>query len=453
MSTGVGDVRTEPMRDRADCGYSRAHVGATVRCFEIRGNGFAAFVEDVLRHELRAIAVESSGDSISRPTWRRIVCCQMDDKEPDEVPTPVSPAGDLADAPEDIGALSAADGADPVPDSAVEPDSKSRPLALRILGWAGLVLAAILLVVAILAIWPASTNGLGSNASPTTNYDQAVEQFEAQTSDEPGVVYEPCESQLLTHGESTDVVVVLFHGLTNCPLQFAEFGEQLFKEGANVLILRAPYHAIADSGGDGVGSVSNVASLEASDLRDYADDAVDIATGLGDEVQVLGLSMGGVVASWVGQNREDVDLAVAVAPALAIPGMPSFVTTAFVNFFDKVPNVRLPGRSESDHIYAGEATKGLVATFLLWRATQASAHSQGPAADEVVVVVNPDDDEADPKIIVPFAERWAKQDGRVVIVELPAVGLPHDVIDPDQPGGDIDLVYPILRDILDGTAP
>ncbi|NOX28553.1 MAG: alpha/beta hydrolase, partial [Actinobacteria bacterium] len=237
------------------------------------------------------------------------------------------------------------------------------------------------------------------------------------------------------------------------PQQFGEFGQQLFEDGANVLILRAPRHGRANSEGDGVGSVSNVESLTASELRDYADDAIDIATGLGDEVRVLGLSMGGVLASWTGQNRDDVDRVVAVAPALGIPGVPGFLTTGFINLFDKLPNVSLPGRSELDHVYAGEGTKGLVATFLLGRATEASTYRTGPAASEVVVVVNPDDDEAPPAIVIPFAERWARQDGRVVLLTLPAVGLPHDVIDPDQPDGDTSLVYPILYEALNGKTP
>ena len=37
----------------------------------------------------------------------------------------------------------------------------------------------------------------------------------------------------------------------------------------------------------------------------------------------------------------------------------------------------------------------------------------------------------------------------VPVVVLPTRGLPHDVIDPDQPDGDTALVYPVLVDLLD----
>ena len=199
--------------------------------------------------------------------------------------------------------------------------------------------------------------------------------------------------------------------------------------------------------------MSNVESLTASELRDYADNAIDIATGLGDEVRVLGLSMGGVVASWTGQFRDDVDGVVAVAQHSGSQVCPVFSPPGSSTCSTSCRMCRSPGRSELGHVYAGESTKGLVATFLLGRATESSTHERGPAAPEVVVVVNTDDDEAPPALAIPFAVRWAEQDGRVVLLTLPAVGLPHDVIDPDQPGGDISLVYPILYDALNGQAP
>ena len=168
--------------------------------------------------------------------------------------------------------------ADPV-DSPEEGDGSEDDLestsgwrVATILKWIGLGVAMIVFVVAVMAVWPASSSGLGSDASPTTTYGEAIERYESLTNDEPGVIYEPCESQLLEHGERTEVVVVLFHGLTNCPQQFLEFGQELFEDGANVLILRAPHHGKSNSDGDGVGSVSNVESLTASELRAYADE-------------------------------------------------------------------------------------------------------------------------------------------------------------------------------------
>ena len=57
---------------------------------------------------------------------------------------------------------------------------------------------------------------------------------------------DPCLSRLLTHGEKTERAVVLVHGLTNCPKQWELFGQEAFRRGWNVLILRLPEHGLGD---------------------------------------------------------------------------------------------------------------------------------------------------------------------------------------------------------------
>lgn len=136
--------------------------------------------------------------------------------------------------------------------------------------------------------------------------------------------------------------MVLYHGLTNCPKQFVDLGTQLFDAGADVVMLRAPDHGIANDEGTGIGGVANVSDLTAESLRDYADESVDTARGLGDEGRALGPSMGGVVAAWTAQERGDVDRVVTIAPAMTIPGVPASLTRVFRNIFDKLPNVSLP---------------------------------------------------------------------------------------------------------------
>lgn len=328
-----------------------------------------------------------------------------------------------------------------------EPDARRRSLPVSILRWVGIVLAAVAAIVLVLAIWPTSTGGLGAERNPTATHEEAVARFESITADEPGVVFEPCESVLLDHGETVDVAVVLFHGLTNCPKQFVEFAEELHADGTNVLILRAPRHGIANADGTGIGDLSNVDGLTSGELAGFADDAVDIATGLGEEVRVLGLSMGGVLSNWTAQERSDVDRVVVVAPAMSIPGVPRFLTTGFINMFNKLPPVDLPGESDLDHAYVGESTKGLVATFNLSRAFEKSADSRGPAAGEVIVVINPDDNQVDADYVRDVVESWGDP-GQVTPIDLPFRGLRHDVIDPDQPGNDVDEVYPFLIDLL-----
>ena len=115
---------------------------------------------------------------------------------------------------------------------------------LRVAGWAALALLALALVLAVIPVRPRDS---GSESDPALSYDEAVQRFEKYGAQEDAV-YGPCASRLLTHGEKTDVVVVLIHGLTNCPKQFVDLGEEIYDRGANVLILRMPYHGLASGG-------------------------------------------------------------------------------------------------------------------------------------------------------------------------------------------------------------
>jgi esterase/lipase len=301
------------------------------------------------------------------------------------------------------------------------------------------------------------SSDLGALPDPTGSYEEALAFYgEVSAIDDREPVYEPCRSQLLDHGRRTEQVVVLFHGLTNCPKQYLDFGREIFETGANVLILRAPRHGLASSYAtidEGVGSVEVVGRLTANELRDYADDAIDIATGLGDSVVVSGLSMGGVIATWVAQFRSDVDRVVAVAPAVSIPGVPHFLTTAFINLFNRVSNLSLPSSSKLDHTYHGESTGALGAMFLFAQATENESTTRPADVDEVIVVLNPTDDQVDNGHVRDLVDGWEDGDGVVEIQILPDIGLPHDVIDEDQPAGDVDVVYPILIPlIVDGLA-
>lgn len=334
--------------------------------------------------------------------------------------------------------------AEPTATNAAMPRSRGRSVAFV----SAVVLAPILALMAV----PVPTSGLAAELDATVDYEHALERFrEISSQDDDAGVFEPCQSQLLEHGRRTEQVVVLFHGLTNCPKQFVDLGQELFDDGANVLIMRAPRHGLTgttSSPVESVGSVDLVGRLTAHELRDFADDAVDIAQGLGDEVVTSGLSMGGVLALWTAQFRPDVDRVVAVAPAISIPPVPSFITTAFNNLFSRVPNLSLPSTSKLDHAYHGESTGALAAMFLLAQATDNSIAARPAAAGEVIVVLNPTDNQVDNDAVQGLVTEWADADETVDVVFLPDIGLPHDVVDKDQAAGDVGVVYPILLPLI-----
>lgn len=326
--------------------------------------------------------------------------------------------------------------------------------AWRIAGrWALRIVAFVIVVTLVAAVVPVSSDGLEARPDPTSTYDEAIERFDEIVADEADLgVTEKCRSRRYVHDERTDVAVVLYHGLTNCPQQFVDFAEELYDAGSNVIILRAPHHGLGNDDGT-IGDVGKVGPLSADELRDFADDSVDIAVGLGERVEVLGLSMGGVLAMWTAQFRGDVDRVVALAPAISIPGAPHFLTTAMINIFNRVPNISLPSSGgKLDHAYSGESTGALAAMFLLAQATENQvADGERAVADDVIVVLNPDDDQVDNGEVTQLVERWSDSDGDVEIIVLDTDGLPHDLIDPAQPTGDVGQVYPVLFDLIESA--
>ncbi|MDQ6768517.1 MAG: hypothetical protein M3Z54_00825 [Gemmatimonadota bacterium] len=64
----------------------------------------------------------------------------------------------------------------------------------------------------------------------------------------------------------------------------------------------------------------------------------NLAIGLGDTVVVLGLSLGGDMATWTAQFRPEVYRAVIVAPTLGLAHMSSIVATPMMNLTLRIPN-------------------------------------------------------------------------------------------------------------------
>jgi len=313
-------------------------------------------------------------------------------------------------------------------------------------------MALIVVALVALAAIPSSPGDLAARPDPALTYDEAVARFDALRQQEDRIgVFDECRSRLLTQGQRADVAVILVHGLTNCPKQFVEFGEHLHAQGANVLILRAPHHGIANADRTAVGSVSELANLTPAELRDYADTAADIGHGLGDERRALGLSMGGVITAWLTQNRPDITQTVVASPALSLPVGPPFLTTAARNLFSRLPSITLPGSDKTgiNHVYNGETTRGLAAMYQLAAYVRDQAASQPPAARTIDVDWNANDDQVNNVDVEALANAWAARGALVTTYEFPqSLGLPHDLIDPAQKTGDVAAVYPRLWEQL-----
>ncbi len=150
------------------------------------------------------------------------------------------------------------------------------------------------------------------------NYSSAIAEFVCNSKsreDALPLLNESCRSRFFLHPRRTKKVLVFFHGFTAAPWQFVPMGEAFFKAGYNVLVPLMPGHG---HGGDW--SRQNPAPLPTSAgvYQNFAQEWLDRAQELGEEVYIGGLSGGGTVAAWLALERcKDIAGCLLFAPYLS----------------------------------------------------------------------------------------------------------------------------------------
>jgi pimeloyl-ACP methyl ester carboxylesterase len=321
--------------------------------------------------------------------------------------------------------------------------------ALRILA----VIAALLMLGTVWLLRPLPLDDLVSAPDPARSYDEAMERWElAQVKEADLPLHEGGRTIVLSHGHPTEHVFVLLHGLTNAPRQVRELGEKLFATGANVVIPRLAHHGLADRM-----TVAH-AALTAQDLIRYAQYGVDLAQGLGENVTVVGLSISGISAAWLAQNRDDIDEVFLLAPLFGPAVVPDPLTPAFATALTRLPNkmmwwdprVRenLPG---PPYNYPRFPTRALGEALRL--GLQAAQPDQTLHVNRLGVILTENDKAVNNARTRRLVEQWraASPDTDFFIYEFPASeNIPHDFIDPLQPDARTDKVNALLVEWLTG---
>ena len=290
---------------------------------------------------------------------------------------------------------------------------------------------------------------------PATDYEDALRRFAEAAAGEPGsaAIHPSCRPLLLTHGRKTERVVVLFHGFTNCPMQFRRLAEDLHARGMNVLAPRFPHHGLADR------MTEDLANLTAEELTRAAAAAVDMARGLGDRVSVVGLSATAVTAAWLAQHRLDVDQAILLAPSFAPKGVPGTVARRLTGGLLVAPNSfvwwnskareQLPGPT---YCYPRFSSRALAQAYRLGFAVAKDAAARAPAAGRIDVVVAAADEGVNNEVTREVAALWREHGARVRALEFPEwTGVRHDMIDPEQPYERVALSYPPIVALLEAA--
>ncbi len=170
---------------------------------------------------------------------------------------------------------------------------------------------------AALLFTPLTDPDLASRPDPAPGYAEAVRRIAAVRAAEAGQPLIP-ESLSIAElsGSRTETAVVIFHGYTSVPRQFRLVAKGYADQGYNVWVPRLPYHGNTDK------MTRDFSKIDSALLRDFADDNVDIARGLGRHVLVIGFSGGGSLAVWSGSQRPDVDTTILISPVLHPQGIP-----------------------------------------------------------------------------------------------------------------------------------
>jgi esterase/lipase len=306
------------------------------------------------------------------------------------------------------------------------------------------------LVVGLAATIPLRSGDLRSHPFPVANYRSAIDQVERRQAADDRVVAPGGRTVLLTHGARTPRVDVLLHGFTDSPSQFTELADSLYQRGDNVYVPRLPHHA------ERSGDARALAGMTAVQLRQTADSAADVATALGDTVVVVGLSVGGTMAAWMGQHRPEVRRVVMIAPAFEAGRVPSRLEGLLINLTERLPNVTrrsAPDSARPDR-NPGFATHALAEVLRLGKAVEKTADRAPPKAAEFAFMLNDLDRTVSMAGSLKVAKEWDAHGARVSVYAFPAsLGLPHNVLDGREPGGQPALVLTEVIALTEGESP
>lgn len=263
-----------------------------------------------------------------------------------------------------------------------------------------------------------------------------------------GHVSEAGRTKLLLHGPTAPVSVVLYHGLSASPEQFARFARDLHLRGHNVFVPRLPRHGHRDRLSTGL------ARLSADELRDFVSETMTIAKTIGERVVVAGFSLGGLLTTWSAQ-RHEVSRAVAIAPFFGISWMPnrwmgtaSRVLLRFPNQFHWWDPVARE-RQQPEHGYPRYATHAIGQMYRLVQEVAQEAERAAPRAGEMIFVTNAREMAVNNRAIERVAASMRGRNVCVQTVRLDDIPHSHDIIEPGRHPEIADRVYPRLLSLIE----
>ena len=246
------------------------------------------------------------------------------------------------------------------------------------------------------------------------------------------------------HDAPTERAVVLLHGITNNPRQYAVLGPQLFADGHNVIAPRFPYHGYRDR------MTEDIAAMRFVDWATTAIDAVTLARATAARVTVLGISVSGAIAAWLA-GYLPIDHGIAVAPFVGVRLLSSAANEGLNTALHAAPNVFLywdPIHKAAQipaHAYPRVSTHALARTLRFgetFDAFRSDAHGK-----RVSLVLNAHEPIVNNAVAAERAAVLRLLGVDVRTIERADFPHRHDVIEPTLPGGPDAVVCAALRDL------
>jgi esterase/lipase len=293
------------------------------------------------------------------------------------------------------------------------------------------------------------------SSKTVSSFEDTVSQVESIITSEGPNLHPSGHTRLLTHGKKTATAILWFHGYSSAPQQFIPLGQKCFELGMNVYIPRAPHHGLNNR------LTEETRKLTEGELKVWAEESLHIARGLGERVIVGGLSMGGAVTTWLAQIHPEIDLAIVIAPAIAYRVIPSVLLPVIIPVISALPDTmhwwdgKLKEKIEgADYNYAWVSMHGLAIFPRMGIEVRKLTRKTPPAAKEIWMVINDHDADVDGVYVQKVADEWKTKKGDAIhTYHFPdALGIVHDCISVENPKQKVDIVYPVLMDIITGRA-
>ena len=169
--------------------------------------------------------------------------------------------------------------------------------------------------------------------------------------------------------------------------------------------------------------------------------------------------MGGAVTAWLAQIHPEIDLAVIIAPAIAYNVLPSVLLPVAIpviswlpdrmHWWDRKQKEKIEG---ADYNYAWVSMHGLAIFPRMGMEIRKLNRKTLPATKEIWMVINDHDADVDGAYVQKVAQEWQrKKPDAIHIYHFPdELGIVHDCISVEQPKQKVDIVYPVLLDIIAG---